>query len=48
MMTIYKFQAELEIIGINPFVALPIDILQQVNFYRFRPKKIAHCYLWSG
>lgn len=30
MMTIYKFQAELEIIGINPFVALPIDIFQHI------------------
>ncbi|MDM5144915.1 hypothetical protein ICE98_02018 [Lactococcus lactis] len=30
MMTIYKFQAELEIIGINPFVAVPPDILQHI------------------
>lgn len=26
----YSFQAELEIIGINPFVAVPPDILQKI------------------
>ena len=44
MMTIYKFQAELEIIGINPFVALPIDILQHIFIDSGRKKSpIAIC-----
>lgn len=43
-MTIYKFQAELEIIGINPFVALPIDILQHIFIDSGRKKSpIAIC-----
>lgn len=37
----YSFQAELEIIGINPFVAVPPDILQIFcrKYFRIQDEK---------
>ena len=45
----YRFQADLEIIGVNPFVSLPTDILEQIFIDSGRKKSpIAICGQLNG